>query len=340
MEKGSTMKSTVESWGKMNNGTEVHRIRLENNNGMSVSVLNYGGIIQSLCVPDRNGVLEDVVLGYDSLEEYIADDCYFGALVGRVANRIAGASFELNGKNYRLSANEGDNTLHGGSGFHKKLWDFEVNEETLLLKRESPDGEDGFPGNLKSEIRFTLSEENVLRLDFSAVSDQTTLCSLTSHSYFNLHGVSNAVQSISDHQLQIGAMEYTPAGEDLLPTGEICSVQGTKYNFIGARTIGEEELDGNLVLTHANKNWDARMLDPESGRVMILKTSLPGLQIYNGTGITKRSGKGGTVYGPQSGLAIEPQFFPDAIHHPEFPQPVLKSGEEYSHYIEYRFGVV
>lgn len=335
----------TEPWGTAPDGGNVFRIRLRNEKGMEVSVLNYGGIIQSIKVPDRNDVLADVVLGYDCLEDYAADDCCFGALIGRVANRIGGACFELEGKRFTLTANERGNTLHGGSGFHKKIWDFTVNEEALILKRESPDGEDGFPGNLKTEVRFTLSDENVLRMDFRAVSDMMTLCSLTGHSYFNLCGVlpdgpDKTVPAVSGHQLQIGAMEYTPSGEDLLPTGEILSVEKTAYNFLNARSVGEEALDGNLVLSHAFKKWDVRVFEPVSGRALIMKTSLPGLQVYNGTGISCRKGKGDILYGPQSGLALEPQFFPDAVHHSAFPQPFLNAGEEYRHFIEYKFGIV
>ena len=319
-------------------GKAVSCIQMDNGNGMSVCVLNYGGIIQSIVTPDRRGNLADVVLGYDILSEYEANDCYFGATIGRVANRIAGASFELDGKHYQLTANEGANTLHGGGGFHKKIWDYEILEDALVLKYKSPEGEDGFPGTLKVEQKITLSEENVLRIDYFANSDRTTLCSLTNHSYFNLRG--DALSDVSDHQLQLAAKEYTAVDDNLIPTGEILPVEGSAYDFLGARAVGETPLDGNLVLSDAFKKWDARIFEPLSGRFLSIKTSLPGLQLYNGSGISRQTGKGGVSYGPFSGLALEPQFYPDAIHHPEFPQPILKAGEEYHHFIEYKFGVV
>ena len=340
------MKYTTESFGTLPAGEEVYKICLENTNGMQVAVLNYGGIIQSIVVPDRSGRFADVVLGYDSLEEYISDDCYFGATVGRVANRIKGAAFELNGQHFSLTANEGHNMLHGGSGFHKRLWDYEIKDEALCLHYLSPDGEDGFPGNLDINLRITLSDDNALRLNYLATTDKDTLCSLTNHSYFNLAGVGthtaagSRLAAVSGHQLQLAAKEYTPAREALIPTGEILSVEGSAYDFLGARAIGAEPLDGNLVLSDAFKKWDARVYEPLSGRFLSIKTSLPGLQVYNGSFISLRKGKGGVLYGPQCGVALEPQYYPDAIHHENFPQPILRAGEEYRHFIAYRFGVV
>lgn len=337
---GRSLELLCEHWGCLENGQEVFRYRLENSNGMSVSVVNYGAVIQAVFVPDRNGILKDVVLGYDTLEEYIQGRDYFGATVGRVANRIAGAEFELDGKRFSLTANEGKHTLHGGGGFHKKLWNGEIINDALILKYTSPDGEDGFPGNLQVEQMITLSEENVLRIDYHAVCDRTTLCNLTGHSYFNLSGVEGNIQKAAGHQLQIAANEYTPAGEDLIPTGEVLPVEGSDYDFLSARPAGTEPLDGNLVLSKAFRKWDVRVFEPSTGRSLSIRTSLPGLQLYNGCGISRQTGKGGVVYGPMSGLALEPQFYPDAIHHPKFPQPILRAGEEYRHFIEYRFSVV
>ena len=339
------MKTTTESFGTLQAGEEVYKICLENANGMQVAVLNYGGIIQSIVVPDRSGRFADVVLGYDSLKEYISDDCYFGATVGRVANRIKGAAFELNGESFSLTKNEAGNILHGGGGFHKKLWDFEVNDEALYMHYLSPDGEDGFPGNMDINIQITLSDDNVLRIEYRAETDRETLCSITNHSYFNLVGtmqeerVGALLPMVSGHQLQLAAKEYTPMDADLIPTGEICPVDGTEYDFLRARAIGTENLDGNLVLSNGFKKWDLRIIEPTTGRFLSLKTSLPGLQLYNGSGISPRIGKGGVKYGPLSGLALEPQYYPDAIHHKNFPQPLLKAGETYDHFIEYHFGV-
>lgn len=335
------MKIEQTSWGRLEDGREVLRFEIKNSNGISAAVINYGAVIQQICAPDRSGQTEDIVLGYDSLNEYIQGSDYFGASVGRVSNRIAGAAFELEGNRYQLTANEGANMLHGGSGFHTKLWDYEILENALVLNYISEDGEDGFPGSLKVTQTITLSEENALRLEYKAVCDKTTICSLTGHSYFNLAGSKDGkMQSVFGHQMQLAAKEYTPGGDFLIPTGEILSVEETAYDFLGARALGDDPLDVNFVLSDAFKKWDVRVYEPVSGRFLSLKTDLPGLQVYNGSGIAVQKGKGGIQYGPFAGLALEPQFYPDAIHHKNFPQPILKAGEEYRHFIEYHFGVV
>lgn len=305
-----------ELFGKTKEGREVFQFTLQNERGVAAGILNYGGTIRQILTPDRTGQISDIVLGYDTVTEYEENDGYFGAAVGRVANRIKGAAFELNGESYTLTANEGSNMLHGGSGFHTKIWDDEMRDDALVLKYTSPDGEDGFPGNLRVEQIITLSEENVLRIEYHAFCDKDTLCSLTGHSYFNLSG--GFTGTVAAHQMQIAANEYTPVGEDLIPTGEVLPVAGTAYDFLSARAVGTAPLDVNLVLSKAFRKWDVRVLDPSTGRFLSERTSLPGLQVYNGTGITERKGKGGALYGLQSGLALEPQFYPDAIHHPEF----------------------
>lgn len=331
------MKTEVKAWGMLPDGREAHLIQIMNEQGILVTVSDFGGIIQSLITPDRNGQPADIVLGYDTLEEYIEDGCYFGATVGRCANRIARAEFELNGKKYPLTANENGNTLHGGNGFSKKLWEFRLEKDAVNLTYQAPDGENGFPGNLKADLRITLSDSGVFRMEYHAVSDTDTLCNLTGHSYFNLKDVQG---NVADHVLQIKAANYTPTDEKLIPTGDICPVERTAYDFRKARPVGTQALDGNLVLDRSDyvkADWAARVYEPESGRVLEVCTDLPGIQLYNGGGVTFRTGKGGLHYNPQSGLCLEPQFFPDAIHHPAFEAPILRAGEAWNHYIEYRF---
>ena len=374
------MQTEVKTWGILPDGRNAHLIQMNNGHGIVVTVSDYGGVIQSILTPDRNGQAADIVLGYDTLEEYIKDGCYFGATVGRCANRIAGARFELNGRKYRLTDNENGNTLHGGTGFSSKLWQFSTDPEAVTFTYDSPDGEDGFPGNLRVDIRMTLSEEGVFRMEYHAVSNADTLCNLTGHSYFNLKGVvgCSGVQTatgyisedsavtgqkpaaaeldhppvqdhgsagrtaqfvagcISDHLLQINASQYTLADAALIPTGEIYSVEGTSYDFRTMRPVGKEDLDGNLVLADSD-HPAARVYETDSGRVLEVCTSLPGIQLYNGGGVTPRTGKGGIAYAPQSGMCLEPQFFPDAIHHPAFAAPILREGDVWNHYIEYRF---
>ena len=380
------MRITERVWDKLPDGRNAHLIKLNNENGVCVTVSDYGGTIQSLCTPDRNGRTGDIVLGYDTLEEYRKGTCYFGATVGRCANRIAGASFRLGSHVYDLTANENGNTLHGGSGFHTKLWSYEVRGDTLFLYYVSPDGEDGFPGNLKTELRMTLSKEGDFRMTFRAISDRDTVCNFTGHSYFNLAGVGSSdsykeqktkqvdstpdnadccgylperagMETVAEHLLMVNAETYTPTDDWLIPMGEVSSVEGTIYDFRKEHPVGRENLDGNLVINHRESGvspeqqedqekdlnpvcpgtFAARVREPKSGRILVVNSSLPGIQLYNGGGIPECTGKGGLLYGPQSGLCLEPQFFPDAIHHSAFGQPVLKAGELYEHYIEYQF---
>jgi len=302
------------------------------NNGMAVTVSDYGGIVQSVMARDRNGIPDDVVLGYDTLGEYVNDDLFFGACVGRYANRIAGAKVTLGGETWPLTANENGNTLHGGTGFNKKLWEFESEGGGLLLHRVSPHREDGFPGSLDVEVRVEL-DGGRLRFEYTARSDWDTLCSLTNHSYFNLVGMGN----IGEHILQISASRLTPVDDSLLPTGETASVKGTQYDFLAPRNVGLSKLDCNLILDDGGPA--AVLTEQSTGRKMELWTDLPGLQLYNGGSITPRLGKGNMHYHAHSGVCLEPQYFPDAAHFASFPSPVLRAGEVYSHYIEYRFSV-
>lgn len=327
------MKLTVRDWGILPDGGKAQLITLSAADGTAVTLSNYGAITQSIMTRDRNGIPDDIVLGYDTLEEYVDDELFFGACVGRYANRIGAAELPLGGEVWPLTANENGNTLHGGTGFHKKLWDFDSDGGSVVLRRVSPHLEDGFPGELNIEVRVTLAGGR-LRFDYTARSDRDTVCSLTNHSYFNLTGMGSA----GGHILQINASRLTPVDELLLPTGELEDVQGTDYDFRTPRAVGLKKLDCNLAL--AGGEVPAAVLsEPETGRKMELWTDLPGLQLYNGGSITPRRGKGSMHYRAHSGVCLEPQHFPDAVHCEDFPSPLLRAEEVYSRYIEYRFFV-
>lgn len=327
------MRLTVRDWGALPDGRQAHLITISASDGTAVTLSDYGAIVQSVMARDRNGMPDDVVLGYDTLEEYVNDELLFGACAGRYANRIGQAQLPLGGEVWPLTANENGNTLHGGAGFHKKLWEFDSEGGSVLLRRVSPHLEDGFPGELSVEIRVTL-EGGRLRFEYTARSDRDTVCSITNHSYFNLTGMG----SVGGHVLQINASRLTSVDAQLLPTGELADVEGTQYDFRAPRNIELAGLDCNLVLD-GGKQPAAVLTEQETGRRMELWTDLPGLQLYNGGGIGARIGKGNMHYRAHSGVCLEPQHFPDAVHHENFPSPLLRAGELYSKYIEYRFSV-
>lgn len=325
------MKLTLRDWGTLPDGRQAHLITLAAGDGTAVTLSDYGAIVQSIVTRDRNGIPDDIVLGYDTLEEYVNDDLFLGACAGRYANRIARAELPLGGKVWPLTANENGNTLHGGVGFHKKLWDFDSDADGVLLRRVSPHLEDGFPGELSVGIRVTLSGGR-LRFEYTARSDRDTVCSITNHSYFNFAGTG----TVGGHVLRINASRLTSVDGQLLPTGELAEVAGTDYDFRAARNVGTAKLDCNVVLDGGERPA-AVLSEPETGRRMELWTDLPGLQLYNGGSIGARTGKGGKPYRAHSGVCLEPQHFPDAVHHENFPSPLLRAGEVYEKYIEYRF---
>lgn len=325
------MKLTLRDWGVLPDGRQAHLITLDALDGTAVTLSDYGAIVQSVMTRDRNGIPDDIVLGCDTLEEYVNDDICLGACVGRFANRIARAELPLGGEVWPLTANENGSTLHGGAGFHKKLWDFDTDGGGVVLRRVSPHLEDGFPGELSVEVRVTLSDGR-LRFEYTARSDRDTVCSITNHSYFNFTGMG----TVGGHILQINASRLTAVDARLLPTGELADVAGTDYDFRAARSVGLAELDCNLVLDGGERPA-AVLSEPETGRRMELWTDLPGLQLYNGGSIGARVGKGRMHYRAHSGVCLEPQHFPDAVHHENFPSPLLRAGELYKKYIEYRF---
>ncbi len=312
----------------------------------AAQILPYGATLHALFVPDRSGAVRDIVLGYDSVEEYRQHDGYLAATVGRYANRIAGARFTLGDQLYRLSANEGENMLHSGfSGLHQKRWDYrQTAENSVTLRTVSPDGEDGFPGTLQVAVTYTL-DGGALTIGYEAVSDRDTVVSLTNHAYFNLAGQGSG--TIADHTLAVNASHYTPCGAGTIPTGEIRAVDGTALDLRQAVRLGDRlgvaELaeysgyDHNFVLD--NGGAAAVLYCGESGIEMTVDTTLPGLQVYSAGFLSQRQGKSGAMYAAHHGICLETQHFPDAMHHPSFPSPILLAGEVYRHKTVYRFAV-
>jgi aldose 1-epimerase len=343
-------KLTSRDFGKTREGTPVRIYTLTNASGAAAAVTNYGGRIVSLKVPDRNGAMGDVVAGFDTLDGYLGPNPYFGAIVGRYANRIGHAQFKLNGVVYALAKNNGDNALHGGlRGFDKVVWAArEMPDGGLELTYLSKDGDEGYPGNCKVTVRYHLTDANELKIDYSATTDKDTVVNLSNHSYFNLKGSGD----ILGHVLTLNADRFTPVDAGLIPTGELRSVAGTPFDFRKATAIGarigqnDEQLkvgkgyDLNWVL---NKKGDelslaARVEEPSSGRVMEVWTTQPGVQFYTSNNLDGTlKGKGGQVYSPRSMLCLETQHFPDSPNKPGFPSTVLKPGMEFKSTTIYRF---
>lgn len=336
-------------FGTMPDGRPVELYTLTNANGAVLKVINYGTIITELHVPDRAGRLGDVVLGFDNLGQYLAGHPYFGCTVGRVANRIAGAKFTLEGKTYTLAANDGPNHLHGGlKGFDKVLWQAEVqNDASVKFTYTSPDGEEGYPGNLAVTVVMTWTDQNELVLEYTATTNKPTPVNLTNHSYFNLASEGD----ILGHVLMLSASQYTPADASLIPTGEIKPVAGTPLDFtmptpIGARfdqlDTNPRGYDHNFVINRAGKGLAlaARVFEPNSGRVMEVFTTEPGVQLYTGNFLDgSLKGKRGVVYSQYTGFCLETQHFPDAVNKPAFPSIILRPGHTYHQTTVYRFSV-
>lgn len=341
---------TVNDFGMIDT-TTIKEYTIRNKAGMQVSVLNYGGTITEVIVPDRKGNFENVVLGFPTLEGYLSENNpYFGALIGRYANRIGKATFQLNDQLYTLAPNNNGNTLHGGNkGFDKVVWDVKIeSDSSMRLTYDSPDGEEGFPGNLHVEVVFTLSETNALTLDYTATADKATPVNLTSHAYFNLSAGKSP--TILDHELQLFAERITAVNDSLIPTGEYLEVFETPFDFLEAKTIGRDiqnvpgGYDHNFVLFEAKETGlagpAAILYDPLSGREMKLFTSEPGLQFYSGNFLDGTiTGKNGQVYVKYAGLCLEPQHFPDSPNQPHFPNTILKPGETYYQTSRFEFSV-
>lgn len=306
-------------------------------------ILSYGATLHALYVPDSSGVLRDVVLGYDNLEDYRRHDGYLGATVGRNANRIAAAQFTWNDEVWKLTANEGANQLHSGfAGLHQKQWDYEqTSKNSVTLQTISPHGEDGFPGTLQVRVIYRLAD-NALSIDYEAICDRDTIVNLTNHAYFNLAGHHSG--AVTGHVLAVYADSYTPCGAGTIPTGEVRSVDGSVLDLRAGSLLGDRlhaaELaeyhgyDHNFVL---NGSHAATLCCPESGISMAVETSLPGLQVYTAGFLTPRQGKDGAIYDQHHGVCLETQFWPDAVHHSHFPSPILSAGKPYRHRTVYRF---
>ncbi|MFJ8080934.1 aldose epimerase family protein [Streptomyces sp. NPDC096205] len=321
----------IEQFATLSDGTPVHRCTLERA-GVRVRVLSYGGIVQSVEIPDREGLRADVVLGFKDLDGYLTHQGpYFGALVGRYANRIAGARFALDGVTYPLERNDGPNSLHGGEhGFDKRVWDMTPVEHGVRLGRVSPHGEEGFPGRLEMSATYTLLESGALRIAYEAVADAPTVVNVTNHSYFNLAGSGSA----GGHELRIAASRFTPVDADLIPTGELADVSGTRFDFRTARETGSG-YDHNFVLDKGVTDGPvevAELHDPASGRVLTVSTTEPGLQLYTADHLSG-------PFAPGDGIALETQHFPDSPNRPEFPSTVLRPGEVFRSETVYGFGV-
>ncbi|MFC9313305.1 aldose epimerase family protein [Streptomyces nigra] len=320
-----------EHFGTLSDGTEVHRWTLERA-GVRVRVLSYGGIVQSLEVPDRDGRTADVVLGFADLDGYVTHPGpYLGALIGRYANRIAGGRFPLDGVTYALDPNTPPNSLHGGArGFDKRVWDVAPVEHGLRLTRVSRHGEEGFPGRLEVTATYTLEDGGALRFVYEAVTDAPTVVNLTNHSYFNLAGAGSG--DAGGHELRLDASRFTPVDADLIPTGVLEDVTGTRFDFRQARKVGSG-YDHNFALDKGvtkDAREVAELYDPSTGRVLTVSTTEPGLQLYTADQIEE-------PFSPGDGVALETQHFPDSPNRPDFPSTVLRPGEVYRSETVYAF---
>jgi aldose 1-epimerase len=345
-------KMQKQSFGKTEDGQQVDLYILTNKNGMEAAITNYGGTVISLMVPDRNGKRDDVVLGYDTLDGYATGKAYIGATVGRYANRIAHATFSLDGITYTLARNDGDNHLHGG--FNKRVWTAkDVSSsagQALELTYLSKDGEEGFPGNLPVKVVYTLTDKNELKIDYSATTDKDTVLNLTNHAYFNLAGQGNG--DILQQHIMIQADRFTPIDQFSIPTGELRSVKGTPFDFTTATVIGAriDQDDQQLKMGKGyDHNWvlnnpaagslflAAQAYDSHSGRVLEVLTTEPGIQLYTGNFLDGIHGKDGKVYDRRNAFCLETQHFPDSPNHPRFPTTELKPGQHFESTTVYKF---
>lgn len=342
------MSITKENFGTTPDGKKVDLYTLTNLSGSKTKVINFGGYITFLQLPDRNGKLADIVLGYDTLKQYINDTAYLGSLIGRFGNRIAKGKFTLNGAEYTLATNNGPNHLHGGiNGFNKVAWNAQPIDDPsgpgLKLTYLSKDGEEGFPGNLSCTVVYTLTNNNEMKISYEATTDKATIVNLTSHSYFNLAGHNSG--DILGHELMLNADNYTPADDTLIPTGQIAPVKGTNVDFTKPTAIGERitkvagGYDHNFVLN--NKKCElglaARVYEPKSGRVMEIYTTEPGIQFYSGNFLDGSAKGKGAAYKKHTGFCLETQHYPDSPNKPNFPSVVLKPGEKYIHLTVHKF---
>lgn len=344
------MSIVSEKFGTTKDGAEVTRYTITNKNGLSMSALDYGAIISHLMVPDKNGTMGDIVLGFDDVAGYEVNGCFFGSFIGRHGNRIGDAKFTLNGTTYELEKNDGKNNLHGGTpGYHKVMYAAATTDNSITFTRVSPDMEQGYPGNLDISVTYTLTDEDELRIDYKMKSDKDTLCNPTNHSYFNLKGHNGG--TITDHKLYIKANGFTETSDDLIPNGTIVDVTGTPMDFREKKLISQDigqdyqplkvagGYDHNFVLDKKEGALEkiGEVSEDTTGRTMEIYTDLPGMQLYSGNFIEKEDGKGGSVYTYRTGVCFETQYFPNSINIPDFQSCVLKAGEEFTSTTIYKF---
>ena len=351
------MSISKKNFGKTTDGIEINLFTLENSNGMKATITNHGGIVVSLTAADKNGNFDDVVLGYDTIEDYFKGNNFFGALIGRCGNRIENSTFKINDTEYNVTKNEGENHLHGGlKGFDKVVWTakiIEADDDTLQLSYLSKDGEEGYPGNLNVIVTYTLTSDNALSIKYSAISDKDTIVNLTNHSYFNLSGHSSG--DILTHKLMINSDKFTINNKNSIPTGQLQEVDSTPMNFKTLTTVGKnidsdyEQIqfgagyDHNWML-NSNGNLNekaAQLVDEVSGRVMDVYTNKPAVQLYSSNFLDGSDiGKGGAKYERRTAICLETQYVPNAVNLKTFDSPILKAGDEYNHTTIYKFSVI
>lgn len=340
-------------FGYTGNGSETALYTFENKNGMKISTSDFGAALVSVMVPDKNGKLQDVVLGYDDAAGYEKGDLFLGATVGRNANRIGGAEITVSGKKYVLEKNDGENNLHSGRNFYNiRIWKTEkITDISVTFMLESPAEDQGFPGNAKIRVTYELNDLNEIRISYEAFADEDTIFNLTNHSYFNLEGTTGAaeVPTVLDQEVLIFADKFTPADAQSIPTGEIRDVEGTPMDFRQAKKLGAEidsDYDQLIMAKGYDHNWvingegfreAARMYSRKTGILMRVYTDLPGMQFYTANYVDNAEGKEGAVYPKRSAACFETQYFPDAVHHENFKSPIVKKGEKYETETVFRF---
>lgn len=345
------MAITTKSFGVTTDGTEVNLYTITNSKGFAAGVTDFGAILVNLFVPDRTGKTADVVLGYDSVEQYQENGSFFGATIGPSANRIDNAAFTIDGATYQLAANDGTNNLHSDYfiGYHKRVWNAKPQENSVVFTLEDADGTMGFPGNKKVQVTYTVTEDNELKIEYNATSDKKTLINMTNHSYFNLAG--HNAGNIEGHRLYINAFHYTPVFERLIPTGDYKPVVGSPFDFRRMKPVGQDinaddiqlkygqGYDHNFIIDGYNGNIQkvAAVEEPTTGRKMDVYTDQPGIQFYAGNCIASQTGKEGASYGKRSGLCLETQCFPDAINQSQFPDTVYGPDRPYKTTTIYKF---
>lgn len=339
----------IKDFGMLKDGQQAKLYVLENQNGMQITVSDYGATLVDVMVADKNGQLRDVVLGYDNAEGYESGDKFFGATVGRSANRIGNAQFELNGTTYKLTANDNENNLHSGPDFYnQRMWEVkELGEHQVTFALHSPDGDQGYPGAVDIQVTYELNEQNEVRIHYMAVPQRDTIINLTNHSYFNLSGQESG--DILSHTVWLDADAYTRADAKSIPTGDILPVEGTPMDFRVKKTIGRDieenyealefggGYDHNWALNGTGYRKVGELASEESGIAMEIYTDLPGIQIYTGNFLEQEQGKGGTIYRKRQAVCFETQYFPDAVNRPQFKSPVIRAGEKYETVTTYKF---